>query len=63
MNTNEKFVITISRELGSGGHTIARKLAGHLGVRLIDKELIHELSERFDLTPSTIERLKGEKKM
>jgi len=62
MNTQEKFVITVSRELGSGGHTVARKLAEKLGVRLIDKELIHELSEKFNLTPSTIERLKGEKK-
>ena len=62
MNTNEKFVITISRELGSGGHTIARKLAERLGVRLIDKQLIRELSKRFNLTPATIERLKGEKK-
>ena len=58
MNTNEKFVITISRELGSGGHTIGKKLADKLGVRFCDKEL----SKRFNLTPSSIERLKSEKK-
>ncbi|MCR5709147.1 MAG: cytidylate kinase-like family protein [Bacteroidales bacterium] len=62
MNNNEKFVITISRELGSGGHTIARKLADKLGVRLVDKQLIKQLSAKFDLNPLTIERLKGEKK-
>lgn len=62
MNTNEHFVITISRELGSGGHTIGKKLAERLGVRFCDKELIKELSKRFDLTPSTIERLKSQKK-
>ena len=62
MNTNEKFVITISRELGSGGHTIGRKLAEKLGVRFCDKELIRALSKKFNLTPSSIERLKGEKK-
>ena len=62
MNTNEKFVITISRELGSGGHTIGKKLADKLGVRFCDKELIKELSKRFNLTPSSIERLKSEKK-
>ena len=27
MNLNEKFVITINRELGSGGRTVGRKLA------------------------------------
>ncbi len=62
MNTNERFVITISRELGSGGHTIGRKLAEKLDVRFCDKELIKALTKKFDLTPSTIERLKGEKK-
>ena len=62
MNTSEKFVITVSRELGSGGHTIARKLAERLGVRFCDKELIQELSRRFNLTPQSIERLKSEKK-
>lgn len=62
MNFNEKFVITISRELGSGGHTIGKKLAERLGVRFCDKELIKELSKRFDLTPQSIERLKSEKK-
>ena len=62
MNINEQFVITISRELGSGGHTIGRKLAEKLGVRFCDKELIRALSKKFDLTPSSIERLKGEKK-
>lgn len=62
MNIKEKFVITVSRELGSGGHTIARKLAERLQVRLCDKELIKELCEKFDLTSTSIERLKGQKK-
>ena len=62
MNTNEKFVITVSRELGSGGHTIGQKLAERLGVRFCDKELLRALSKKFDLTPSSIERLKAEKK-
>ena len=32
MNKNEKFVITINREVGSGGRTIGEKLAKKLGV-------------------------------
>ena len=62
MNTSEKFVITISRELGSGGRTVGRKLAEALDVRYSDKELVHELMKRFNLTVSGIEKLKGEKK-
>ena len=27
MNKNEKFIITINRELGSGGRTVGEKLA------------------------------------
>ena len=62
MNTNEKFVITISREIGSGGRTVGRKLARKLGVRFCDKELINALREKFSLSASEIERIKGEKK-
>ena len=62
MNTKEKFVITVAREIGSGGRTIGRKLAAKLGVRYSDKELIRNLREKFDLTTYAIEKLKGEKK-
>ena len=62
MNTNGNFVITISRELGSGGRTVGRKLAEQLGVRYSDKELIRALMDKFNLTDSGIEKLKGEKK-
>ena len=62
MNTKEQFVITISREIGSGGRTIGRKLAERLGVRFCDKELIHTLTEQFDLSDNEIEELKSKKK-
>ena len=62
MNTKEKFVITVAREIGSGGRTIGRKLAAKLGVRYSDKELIRNLREKFNLTTYSIEKLKGEKK-
>ena len=61
MNTTEKYVITISRELGSGGRTVGRKLAQALNVRYSDKELVHQLMGRFNLSVSGIEKLKGEK--
>ena len=62
MNTNEKFAITISREVGTGGRTIGRKLAQKLGVRYCDKELIKKLKEMFGLNEAEIERIKGQKK-
>ena len=56
------YVITISRELGSGGRTIGRKLAQKLNMRYSDKELIRSLQDKFQLTTSGIEKLKGQKK-
>ena len=58
----EPFVITISREVGSGGRTIGRKLAEKLGVRFSDKELVDELQKKLNLTEISIEELKGKKK-
>ena len=58
----EPFVVTISREIGSGGRTVGRKLAEKLGVRYSDKDLINGLREKFNLTATSIEQLKGEKK-
>ena len=61
MNKNEKFVITINRELGSGGRTVGEKLAEKLGVSFYDKALIKALKEKYHLTVEEIERLKGQK--
>ena len=60
MKTNDKFVITINRELGSGGRTVGRKLAEALGVEYYDKALIKALQERYKLSADQIEQLKGE---
>ena len=62
MNLQEPFVITISREIGSGGRTVGRVLAEKLNTRYCDKNLIKALEEKFNLTVSGIEQLKGEKK-
>ena len=58
----EPFVITISREVGSGGRTIGRKLAEKLGVRFSDKDLVAALQKKLNLTADSIEELKGKKK-
>ena len=59
MNTNEKFVVTINRELGSGGRTIGRMLAEKLGVPFYDKILIKSLEEKYNLSVEEIEKMKG----
>ena len=59
MNKNEKFVITINRELGSGGRTVREKLAEKLGVQFYDKALIKALTEKYHLSVEEIENLKG----
>lgn len=38
-------VITISREFGSGGRTIGRKVAEKLGIPCYDAELIQKIAE------------------
>ena len=62
MNTNEPFVITISREVGSGGHTVGAILAEKLNVRYCDKQLLESLKKQFNLSAASIEDLKGKKK-
>ena len=61
MNKKEQFVITINRELGSGGRTVGEILAKKLGVTFYDKALIKALEEKFNLTADEIEKLKGRK--
>lgn len=61
MKKNGKFVITINREVGSGGRTVGRKLAERLGVKYYDKALVEVLTEKYGLTLGEIERLKAEK--
>jgi len=62
MNKNERFVITINREVGSGGRTVGRKLAGMLCVKYWDKAVIDGLTHKFGLTPERIEEIKAQKK-
>jgi cytidylate kinase len=59
MNKNEKFVITINREMGSGGRTIGRKLAEKLGVEFYYKSVIKGLEKKFNLTAEEVEKQKG----
>ena len=62
MNKNEKFVITINREVGTGGRTVGRKLAEKLGVKYCDKAIVEGLTKKFGLSIERIEEIKAQKK-
>ena len=40
-------VITISREFGSGGREIGKRLADELGFTYYDREIVEELASSF----------------
>lgn len=52
----KEYVITIGRQLGSGGRTIGEKLAGQLGISFYDKELIQLASQRSGLGKEFFEK-------
>ncbi len=48
-------VITISREFGSGGHTIGKKVAEELGIPCYDNELLHKIAQESGFNEHYIE--------
>lgn len=48
------FVITISRQYGSGGHEIGEKLAKQLGIPLYDRTIIDKTAEELGYTPNYV---------
>ena len=50
-----KRIITISRQFGSGGRTIAKAVAEKLGYAYYDKELIEKVAEMTGFDPKYIE--------
>lgn len=53
---NEKFIITVGRQLGSGGRVIAKELARILGISFYDKELIQRVSIDSGVSSSFFEK-------
>lgn len=50
------YVITISREFGSGGREIGKLLAEHFGITYYDSELIRLAAQKSGYTPEYVER-------
>lgn len=49
-------IITISRQFGSGGSEVASLVAGRLGWRVVDNELIDRVAERAGLSSAEVAR-------
>lgn len=54
---DEKFIVTIGRQLGSGGRQIGEKLASQLGISFYDKELIRIASQESGLGKEFFEQV------
>ncbi len=57
----DKFVLTIGRQLGSGGREIGQKLSARLGMAFYDKELIGIASKESGLKEEFFERVDEQK--
>ena len=59
MNKEDKFVITISRQFGTGGHEIGAELARRLGVKLLDKQILNEVASRMRTVEDAVEKIES----
>jgi cytidylate kinase len=57
MNSKEKFIITISRQFGTGGHEIGKELARRLGVKLLDKQILNAVASRMKTVEDAVEKI------
>lgn len=56
-------IITISREFGSGGRELGRRLSEELNIAYYDREIISEISKRTELAEQYIEQIIGQKSL
>ena len=59
MTREEKFVITISRQFGTGGHEIGAELARRLNVKLLDKQILNEVAKRNRVVEEAMEKIEA----
>lgn len=59
---NQKTIVTISREFGSGGSEVGKKLAEALGIAYYNRELIEMAAQESGLDETLFEEVKPEKR-
>lgn len=50
----EQFTLTITRQFGSLGRSIAKELSGELGVEFYDRDIVEEVSKRLNMPVSDV---------
>ncbi len=50
-------IVTVSRQYGSDGETIARSVAETLGLTVVDREMIHTAALKAGISPELLQRL------
>ncbi len=57
VKTSAHMLITVSRQFGSGGREIGKRVADALGIAYYDKEIINAISEETNINPVIIDEL------
>ena len=55
--SEKKYVITVSRQFGSLGRPIARKLAERLGIKYYDRDIVDMTAKKMNMRASEIVEL------
>jgi cytidylate kinase len=55
MSDTRRLSVTVSRQFGSGGTYIGHLVAQKLGLRFVDREILHRAAERLDLDSGSLE--------
>ena len=55
----QKLIITINRECGSGGGEIARLLGQKLGIKVYDRTILERIAEQYNMTIENMDRVKA----
>lgn len=59
----DNFVITISREYGSGGHDIGKRLAELLDVPFYDKEIVDMTAQKYSVDAKRLSEMEEQSKL
>ena len=51
----KKYIVTISREYGAGGHSIGKRVAEELGIPIYDKDIVKQTAEASGYSPELVE--------
>ena len=53
----KQLIISIGREVGSGGHEIGEKLAKHYNIPLLDKNILEEIAEKKNVDATDLKEV------